>query len=188
MTPMDDFLVERVLLAVERVPPGRVVAYGDIARLVGTSPRRVGTIMRLYGGDVTWWRVVGAAGDPGGNLIERARPHWDAEGIAIKPNGLGCRMPEYRADLGALADDYRAALAALLERSGTPLPAIGRPATSALAAIGVTTLEQVIDYSEPELLALHGVGPKAIRLLAAELARLGWTWSARDPGSRPTQR
>ena len=185
---MDDFLVERVLLAVEQVPPGRVVAYGDIARLVGTSPRRVGAIMRGYGGDVTWWRVVGAAGDPGGNLLGRARPHWDAEGIMVKPNGLGCRMSDYRADLSALADAYRAGLSAVLARSGTPLPAIGRPATSALAEIGVTTLEQVIEYSEPELLALHGMGPKAIRLLAEELARLGWTWNARDPGSSPGRR
>lgn len=182
---MDDFLVERVLVAVEQIPPGRVVAYGDIARLVGTSPRRVGAIMRGFGADVTWWRVVGAAGDPGGNLIGRARPHWDAEGIVIKPNGLGCRMSDYRADLDVLADAYRTALSALLARSGTPLPAIGAPATSALATIGVTALEQVIEYSEAELLPLHGMGPKAIRLLADELARLGWAWTARDPGTSP---
>ena len=45
------------------------------------------------------------------------------------------------------------------------LPAIGRPATSALEAIGVTKAGQLAAYSERELLALHGVGPKAIRLL-----------------------
>ena len=52
----------------------------------------------------------------------------------------------------------------------TALPKIGRPATQALAVIGVTTLEQVAKYSEKELLALHGVGPKAIRLLEPVLA------------------
>lgn len=45
------------------------------------------------------------------------------------------------------------------------LPAIGRPATSALAAVGITRSSQLTDYSEQDLLALHGVGPKAIRLL-----------------------
>ena len=101
---VDDFLVDRVLLAVEQIPSGRVVAYGDIARLVGTSPRRVGSIMASHGGQVTWWRVVGASGDPGGNLIGRARPHWSAEGITVKPNGLGCRIADYRADLDELVD------------------------------------------------------------------------------------
>lgn len=45
------------------------------------------------------------------------------------------------------------------------LPAIGRPATNALAAAGITRSSQLADYSEQDLLALHGVGPRAIRLL-----------------------
>lgn len=177
--PVDDFLAERVLLAVEQIPSGRVAAYGDIARLVGTSPRRVGSIMASHGAQVTWWRVVGASGDPGGNLIGRARPHWAAEGIAVKPNGLGCRIAGYRADLDELAEAYHRALDALLAASGTPLPFIGRPAAAALELIGITTLEQVVEHSEAELVGLHGVGPKAIRLLADELARLGWRWARR---------
>lgn len=48
---------------------------------------------------------------------------------------------------------------------GGELPVIGRPATSALAAAGITRSSQLADYSEQDLLALHGVGPKAIRLL-----------------------
>lgn len=180
--PMDDYLVDRVLLAAEQVPRGRVAAYGDLARIAGTSPRRVGSIMRQFGNDVPWWRVVGAYGDPGGNLLSRARPHWDDEGITVKPNGLGCRMADYRADQVALERDYRDALARMLGEHGTPLPPIGAPATQALAAIGVTALEQVIEHAENELLALHGVGPKAVRLLADELGRLGWTWTVRMPG------
>ncbi|MFI9007835.1 DNA-binding protein [Actinosynnema sp. NPDC053489] len=55
------------------------------------------------------------------------------------------------------------------------LPAgIGRPATRALAATGVTTLDQVARLGDAELPALHGVGPKAVRVLREALrARSG---------------
>jgi hypothetical protein len=54
-----------------------------------------------------------------------------------------------------------------------PLPAIGRPATRALAERGVTSLEQAAGWSRRDLLALHGVGPKAVRILAQALADAG---------------
>jgi len=42
---MDDY-VERVLNAVEAIPPGRVCAYSDIAELLGEGgPRQVGRVM-----------------------------------------------------------------------------------------------------------------------------------------------
>ena len=182
MRRVDDYLVDRVLLAVEQIPRGRVAGYGDLARIAGTSPRRVGSIMRQFGGDVPWWRVVGASGDPGGRLLPRFLPHWETEGITVKPNGLGCRMADYRADQARLERDYRRALSSTLDAHGTPLPAIGVPATRALASIGVTVLEQVIEHSEGELLALQGVGPTSIRMLSEALDTLGWTWTARNPG------
>ena len=49
------------------------------------------------------------------------------------------------------------------------LTKIGAPATRALASVGVTRLEQLAGRSEAELLALHGVGPKAIRILREAL-------------------
>ena len=52
----------------------------------------------------------------------------------------------------------------------TELPAIGRPARAALAVVGVTRLEQLPAWSERELLGLHGVGPKAVRILSEALA------------------
>ncbi|MCD0445413.1 hypothetical protein LO763_17515 [Glycomyces sp. A-F 0318] len=58
-------------------------------------------------------------------------------------------------------------------RGGAGLPAIGRPATQALRQEGVTTLDQVAAWSEQELLALHGVGPKAVRILTEALERRG---------------
>lgn len=53
------------------------------------------------------------------------------------------------------------------------LPAIGRPANAALMSIGVTTLAQIARMSKRELLDLHGVGPKAIRLLEEALIEQG---------------
>ncbi|HET8985556.1 MAG TPA: hypothetical protein VFN03_07335 [Trueperaceae bacterium] len=46
---------------------------------------------------------------------------------------------------------------------------IGKPATRALLAAGVHTLSDVAAMPESELLVLHGVGPKAIRLLQEAL-------------------
>jgi len=54
---------------------------------------------------------------------------------------------------------------------------IGEPATRALALAGYHRLEQLPQASAKELLALHGVGPKAIRLLRAALAERGLTFS-----------
>ena len=53
------------------------------------------------------------------------------------------------------------------------MPRIGNPATRALALIGITRLDQLPGRSRKELLALHGVGPKAIRIIDAALAERG---------------
>lgn len=53
------------------------------------------------------------------------------------------------------------------------LSSIGRPANSALLEAGITTLAQVAACSRRDLLALHGVGPKAVSILAAALAEHG---------------
>ncbi len=68
-----------------------------------------------------------------------------------------------------------------LTPAGTPIPRIGAPATRALRAIGVVTLEQVRALSEPELRALHGVGPMAVRFLREALAERGWTFQSKIP-------
>ncbi|MBT2248333.1 hypothetical protein JHV56_06440 [Arthrobacter sp. BHU FT2] len=61
------------------------------------------------------------------------------------------------------------------------LPPLGQPATRALLKAGITTLTQVAAHSPQELLALHGVGPKAIRLLHAALAEHGLTFGQTTP-------
>ena len=53
------------------------------------------------------------------------------------------------------------------------LPAIGGPATRALVSAGITDLNTVARHSQAELLALHGVGPKAVRILTEALAASG---------------
>ncbi|WP_084077827.1 hypothetical protein [Demequina sp. NBRC 110057] len=53
------------------------------------------------------------------------------------------------------------------------LPPLGRPANSALLAIGVTTVADAAALGRRGLLALHGVGPKAVSILAEECARRG---------------
>lgn len=115
---MDELLVERVLRAVEQVPRGRVVSYGDVAALVGTGPRHVGQVMRHWGGNVAWWRVTDHRGDLLGELLERARPHWEAEGIVVRPDGRGCRITAYRADLQQLALDHARATAGMAPGDG----------------------------------------------------------------------
>ena len=53
------------------------------------------------------------------------------------------------------------------------LPKIGAPATRALASIGVTRLDELVDRSESELLGLHGFGPRALGIVRDALAAEG---------------
>ncbi|MGY1603729.1 DNA-binding protein [Geodermatophilus sp. SYSU D00815] len=54
---------------------------------------------------------------------------------------------------------------------------IGRPASGALREAGITRLSQLTALRERELLALHGVGPKAVRLLREALADRGLSFA-----------
>ena len=50
---------------------------------------------------------------------------------------------------------------------------LGKPAQRAFAAAGYSRLEQLTTVGEPEVAALHGVGPKAIRILREALEAEG---------------
>jgi predicted flap endonuclease-1-like 5' DNA nuclease len=52
-------------------------------------------------------------------------------------------------------------------------PTIGSVAPRELAAHGITRYDQLTELTEKELLAIHGVGPKAIRILREELQARG---------------
>ncbi|WP_437662188.1 DNA-binding protein [Sorangium sp. So ce1182] len=60
------------------------------------------------------------------------------------------------------------------EQPESALPkGIGKPATRALASVGISRLDQVARWTEPQLLALHGVGPKAVGVIKAALEAQG---------------
>jgi hypothetical protein len=54
--------------------------------------------------------------------------------------------------------------------------AIGRTAARELSLSRITSLQQVADHSRAELLAIHGVGPKAIAILGDALAEKGLSY------------
>ena len=101
-----ELTVERVLRAVECIPAGRVVSYGDVAELVGTSARRVGAIMASAGSGVPWWRVVNAAGRLPGHLVAEASRRWAEEGTPVVDGR--CVMPFARTDLMRWSAEYEA--------------------------------------------------------------------------------
>ena len=55
----------------------------------------------------------------------------------------------------------------------TDLPAIGKPARRSLNGAGYAELEQLSGVAEADLLALHGVGPRALELLRPALEQAG---------------
>ena len=65
-----------------------------------------------------------------------------------------------------------------LDEFGTEFPqAIGQVAKRELAINGFTTYDQLRDVIRRHLLAIHGVGPKAVRILGEELARRGTSFA-----------
>lgn len=59
----------------------------------------------------------------------------------------------------------------------TSFPKIGNPALRALNTAGYTHLEQLTEVSAAELLRLHGMGPKGIRILRAALEERGLSFA-----------
>lgn len=79
---------ERVLDLVERIPPGHVMSYGDVAEYLGEGgPRQVGRVMALWGGGVPWWRVIRSDGSPAAGLEERCLKHHREEGTPLRRGG-----------------------------------------------------------------------------------------------------
>ncbi|MFZ3589754.1 DNA-binding protein [Bacillus sp. DJP31] len=54
---------------------------------------------------------------------------------------------------------------------------IGKPATRALTGAGYLRLEQFTKVTEAEVLQLHGVGPKAIRIIREFLEAKGFSFA-----------
>ena len=95
--PQDDF-ISAVLAVVGDIPPGKVMAYSDVAAAIGSrAARAVGTVMSHYGTDQPWWRVVRASGHPPIDHETRALEYYRAEGTPLRWGADGV----YRVDITA---------------------------------------------------------------------------------------
>jgi len=76
---------QRVLDAVDRIPRGRVMSYGDVAEYVGMgSARAVGMVMARYGAQVPWQRVLRADGTCAPGVAERQLAALRSEKVPVR--------------------------------------------------------------------------------------------------------
>jgi methylated-DNA-protein-cysteine methyltransferase related protein len=74
-----------VLAAVDRIPRGQVMSYGDVAEYVGSgSARAVGAVLSRYGHEVPWQRVVLSTGEPAPSQPDEALRLLRAEGVPMR--------------------------------------------------------------------------------------------------------
>lgn len=83
---------EAVYDVVESIPPGRVLAYGDIAELLGTfGPRRVALAMTRCPAGLPWHRVLRADGTPAPQLAVEQLTRLRAEGAPVRGDRVDLR-------------------------------------------------------------------------------------------------
>ncbi|HEU5486216.1 MAG TPA: MGMT family protein [Microlunatus sp.] len=100
MGVFDEAYVEAVLSAVERIPPGQVASYGDLAEYVGVGgPRLVGRVMSTQGAGVPWWRVVRADGRPVRGLETSALQRLRDEGCVLRGDRVDMSRSRWRPSL-----------------------------------------------------------------------------------------
>jgi methylated-DNA-protein-cysteine methyltransferase related protein len=98
-----DEVVERVRSVVTAIPEGRVLTYGDVAALAGsTTAREVGEVLARHGDGLPWWRVLRADGTPAPHLRERQLERLRREGTPVGPSGdaVDLRRARWRAARG----------------------------------------------------------------------------------------
>jgi methylated-DNA-protein-cysteine methyltransferase-like protein len=93
---------ERVYDIVRRIPPGRVMTYGQIANMLGEgyTPRTVGYVMHASGEEnVPWQRVINSQGACStGRVVlpaDMQQRLLESEGIKFDARGR-CDLNEYR--------------------------------------------------------------------------------------------
>lgn len=100
-TGLPSALAEEVLDVVARIPPGRVLTYGDVAALLGRGGARfVGTTMSRFGGGVPWHRVVRADGRPAPGHEREALARLRAEGAAIRGDRVDLAVARWSGPVG----------------------------------------------------------------------------------------
>lgn len=91
----------QVLDVVERIPPGKVMTYGDVAEYLGSGAARVvGNVLHHFGHEVAWWRVLLSTGRPTPSHPAEALKRLKAEGVPFRADGE-------RVDLAAARWDGR---------------------------------------------------------------------------------
>lgn len=94
---MDEQTVERVREVVAAIPPGSVLAYGDVAARAGLrSARLVGRIMAEDSADLPWHRVLRADGTPAPHIAREQLARLRTEGVLAVDGRIS--MAHYRAD------------------------------------------------------------------------------------------
>jgi methylated-DNA-protein-cysteine methyltransferase-like protein len=83
--PAGPELARAILACVEKIPPGRVMSYGDVAEYVGTrAVRMVGQVLARDGGTVPWHRVMRSDGTCAEHLRDEQLALLAAEGVPLR--------------------------------------------------------------------------------------------------------
>jgi O-6-methylguanine DNA methyltransferase len=86
----------RVLDAVDRIPRGTVMSYGDVAEYIGAgSARAVGTVMSRHGAEVPWHRVLHADGTCATHKADRQLEMLRAEGVPVRGDRVDMRLARW---------------------------------------------------------------------------------------------
>lgn len=98
--------VEAVLDLVALIPAGAVLAYGDVADLLGSGgARQVGSAMSHHGSAAPWWRVLKASGEAPPGHAREALTRFVLEGTPL----LGSHADYLRTGEGRWRVDIMAA-------------------------------------------------------------------------------
>ena len=81
---------KQVYSIVEQIPYGKVISYGEIAKILGRprNAREVGRAMRYCPDGLPWQRVIMADGSvAGGSFADVRRAILESEGVPFLPDG-----------------------------------------------------------------------------------------------------
>jgi methylated-DNA-protein-cysteine methyltransferase related protein len=84
----NEFATE-VLAAVQRIPRGKVMTYGDVAEFCDKPGRSrlVGNVLAQYGHEVSWWRVLKSTGEPSPHNVPEALRLLRKDKTPMRPGG-----------------------------------------------------------------------------------------------------
>ena len=88
-----------VLDAVESIPRGKVMSYGDVAEYVGAgSARAVGMVMSRHGAEVPWHRVLHADGSCATHKSEHQLDLLRSEGVPVRAGRVDMSVARWYGD------------------------------------------------------------------------------------------